>query len=92
MPSNNPGAELKVIGLDLESPTKDFTKGPAMSWAVFLDAIERGMAQVDEDVDLVCVGEMEIGNWKLEIQLLRLLLPMLSTAATRERGLVKVLA
>lgn len=33
-----------------------------MSWAVFLDAIERGMAQVDEDADLVCVGEMEIGN------------------------------
>ncbi len=62
MLSNNPGAELKVIGLDLESPTKDFTKGPAMSWAVFLDAIEPGMAQVDEDADLVCVGEMEIGN------------------------------
>ena len=62
MPSNNPRAELKVIGLDLESSTKDFTKGPAMSWAVFLDAIERGMAQVDEDADLVCVGEMGIGD------------------------------
>ena len=33
-----------------------------MSGAVFLDAIKRGMAQLDEDSDLVSVDEMRIEN------------------------------
>ncbi len=56
------GAELMVLDLDLDKPTADFTKGPALSWRDFLDALRRGMAQVDRDADLVCVGEMGIGN------------------------------
>ncbi len=56
------GAELKVLALELERPTADFTEGPAMSWDEFLDALRQGMAQVDDDADLVCIGEMGIGN------------------------------
>ncbi|MBC8239939.1 MAG: nicotinate-nucleotide--dimethylbenzimidazole phosphoribosyltransferase [Alphaproteobacteria bacterium] len=56
------GAELTVLGLDLDRPTADFTQGPALSWAEFLDALRRGMARVDGKADLVCVGEMGIGN------------------------------
>ncbi|MBT4490540.1 MAG: nicotinate-nucleotide--dimethylbenzimidazole phosphoribosyltransferase, partial [Rhodospirillaceae bacterium] len=55
-------AELKVLDLDLDRPTADFTQGPAMSWDEFLDALGQGMAQVDDDADLVCIGEMGIGN------------------------------
>ena len=33
-----------------------------MSGAVFLDAIKRGVAQLDEGADLVSVDEMGIGN------------------------------
>ena len=33
-----------------------------MSGTVFLDAIKRGMAQLDEDADLVSVDEMRTRN------------------------------
>ena len=56
------GAELKVLDLDLDRPTADFTQGPAMDMEEFLDALNKGMAQVGEDADLVCIGEMGIGN------------------------------
>ncbi|NQV58884.1 MAG: nicotinate-nucleotide--dimethylbenzimidazole phosphoribosyltransferase [Alphaproteobacteria bacterium] len=56
------GAALKVLGLDLDNPTADFTQAPALSWEEFLDALRQGMAQVDGNADLVCVGEMGIGN------------------------------
>ncbi len=56
------GAELQVIALDLDTPTADFTMQPAMDEAEFLDAFGRGMAAVPEDADLLCVGEMGIGN------------------------------
>jgi len=56
------GASLDVIALDLDSPTADFTKTPAMTEAEFMDAIGRGMAAVPADADLLCVGEMGIGN------------------------------
>ncbi|MDP6022116.1 MAG: nicotinate-nucleotide--dimethylbenzimidazole phosphoribosyltransferase [Alphaproteobacteria bacterium] len=56
------GAELKVLDLDLEKPTADFTQAPALGWDEFLDALRRGMVQVDNDTDLVCIGEMGIGN------------------------------
>ncbi|NQU69515.1 MAG: nicotinate-nucleotide--dimethylbenzimidazole phosphoribosyltransferase, partial [Rhodospirillales bacterium] len=56
------GAELKVLALDLDTPTADFTQAPAMGWDEFLDAMRRGMGQVDPDADLVCIGEMGIGN------------------------------
>ena len=56
------GAELKVLDMELDNPTVDFTQGPALSWEEFLDAFRQGMAQVDGDADLVCIGEMGIGN------------------------------
>lgn len=56
------GAELKVLDLDLDKPTADFTQGPALGWEEFLGALRRGMDQVEGDADLVCVGEMGIGN------------------------------
>jgi nicotinate-nucleotide--dimethylbenzimidazole phosphoribosyltransferase len=56
------GAELKVLAIALDTPTADFTIAPAMSWDEFLDALRQGMAQIDPDADLVCIGEMGIGN------------------------------
>ncbi|HIF48323.1 MAG TPA: nicotinate-nucleotide--dimethylbenzimidazole phosphoribosyltransferase, partial [Cytophagales bacterium] len=56
------GAELKVLALALERPTADFTVASALSWDDFLDALRQGMAQVNPNADLVCIGEMGIGN------------------------------
>ncbi len=56
------GAELAVVALDLDRPTADFTEAPAMSEAEFVDAFSRGAAAVPGDADLLCVGEMGIGN------------------------------
>lgn len=56
------GADLRVIALDLDTPTADFSKQPAMTEGAFLDAVGRGMDAVPEDTDLLCVGEMGIGN------------------------------
>jgi len=56
------GATLAVHDLALDTPTADFTRAPAMSEDEFLDAARRGMAAVDGDIDLLCVGEMGIGN------------------------------
>ncbi len=56
------GIELKVLALDLETPTEDFTNGPAMSESACIDAFQRGMAVVTENMDVLCLGEMGIGN------------------------------
>lgn len=56
------GAELDVIPLEIDRPTGDFTQVPAMSEAEFLDAVSIGHASVAGDLDLVCFGEMGIGN------------------------------
>ncbi|MBW8753186.1 MAG: nicotinate-nucleotide--dimethylbenzimidazole phosphoribosyltransferase [Sphingomonadales bacterium] len=56
------GLELKVVPLDLDSPTQDFTGAPAMSEAECLAALEAGAASVETDLDLLVVGEMGIGN------------------------------
>lgn len=56
------GAELDVIPLDLDHPTDDFTQGVAMDEAAFLAAVSAGYDAVDRDLDLVCLGEMGIGN------------------------------
>ena len=56
------GADLAVVALDLERPTADFTQAPAMSDAEFVDAFRRGVAAAPADADLLCVGEMGIGN------------------------------
>ena len=56
------GADLSVIALDLDTPTADFTAGPAMSEAETLDAINRGAGAVDVTADVLVLGEMGIGN------------------------------
>jgi len=56
------GAELDVIPLDLDRPTGDFTQEPAMDEADFLAAVSAGYDAVEENLDLVCFGEMGIGN------------------------------
>ena len=55
-------AELAVIPLDLDTPTADFTKTPAMTEAETIAAINSGLAAVGDGLDLLCVGEMGIGN------------------------------
>lgn len=56
------GARLKVVPLALDEPTEDFSSAPAMSEAACVAAIASGMAAVEEDVDLLCLGEMGIAN------------------------------
>lgn len=56
------GAELDVIPLDLDHPTGDFTQGPAMDETAFLAAVSAGYDAVTKDLDLICFGEMGIGN------------------------------
>ncbi len=56
------GAELRVIALDLDRPTRDFTEAPAMNEAEFLEAVAAGHDALSLDADLVVLGEMGIGN------------------------------
>ena len=56
------GAELVVVPLDLDRPTRDFTAEAAMDWQEFAAALHAGADIVVEDLDLLCVGEMGIGN------------------------------
>ncbi len=56
------GADLSVVALNLDRPTADFSKGPAMSEAECLDAMNRGAGAVDTSADVLLLGEMGIGN------------------------------
>jgi nicotinate-nucleotide--dimethylbenzimidazole phosphoribosyltransferase len=56
------GADLTVIPLDLDRPTQDFTQAPAMTEAETLAAIRTGAEAVDENADILLLGEMGIGN------------------------------
>ena len=56
------GASLSVIALELENPTQDFTKEPAMTKAGLLKALQTGWDAVDPSADLLVTGEMGIGN------------------------------
>jgi nicotinate-nucleotide--dimethylbenzimidazole phosphoribosyltransferase len=56
------GLELKIVALDLDRPTADFTVAPAMDEEECLEALTAGAAAVDADLDLLVVGEMGIGN------------------------------
>jgi len=56
------GAVLRVIPLQLDTPTRDFTQAPAMDAADFLHAVRVGHDAVSADCDLLCLGEMGIGN------------------------------
>ncbi|MGF7161133.1 nicotinate-nucleotide--dimethylbenzimidazole phosphoribosyltransferase [Rhodoligotrophos appendicifer] len=56
------GLGLKVFELALEVPTGDITVGPALSDEDCAGTIVYGFEAVAEDLDLLCVGEMGIGN------------------------------
>lgn len=56
------GSILKIIPLWLDHPTKDFSENPAMSYEKCLEAIKIGFASVGRDCDILCLGEMGIGN------------------------------
>jgi len=56
------GAQLQVVPIDLERPTRDFTVAPAMDADEFLAAIDLGYRTVPPDADLLAIGEMGIGN------------------------------
>jgi len=56
------GAELVVRALDLDRPTRDFTREPAMDGEELLAAVRAGMEAVEPGLDLVIGGEMGIAN------------------------------
>ncbi|NHN87255.1 nicotinate-nucleotide--dimethylbenzimidazole phosphoribosyltransferase [Acetobacter conturbans] len=55
-------ATLVVLPLEELRPTQDFTLQPAMTEETFLRVVQTGFAAVDPAADLLCLGEMGIGN------------------------------
>ena len=53
---------FSVDSLHLDCPTGDFTKVPAMSEIEFVNTFVFGMETVKEGIDVLCLGEMGIGN------------------------------
>lgn len=56
------GLGLKVFDLALDMPVADFTQEPAMDEKGCAATIAFGMEAIAGGVDLVCIGEMGIGN------------------------------
>jgi nicotinate-nucleotide--dimethylbenzimidazole phosphoribosyltransferase len=56
------GIGLKVYELALERPTRDITREAAMDEAECAATLAYGMEAVAEGADLICIGEMGIGN------------------------------
>lgn len=56
------GAELHVRALDLDRPTADAARAPALDSAGFAAAVAAGEAAVDAGLDLLAIGEMGIAN------------------------------
>jgi nicotinate-nucleotide--dimethylbenzimidazole phosphoribosyltransferase len=56
------GATLRVMPLSLDQPTADFTVQPALTEQEFLAAVTAGYDAVSPQCDLLCLGEMGIGN------------------------------
>ncbi len=56
------GISLKVVGLELERPTQDFTIGLAMTEAETLEAFNIGWNAINDDAHVLIFGEMGIGN------------------------------
>lgn len=53
---------LKVFDLALDMPTADITQGPALDERAAAATFAFGMEAIAGGVDLICVGEMGIGN------------------------------
>ena len=56
------GAKLTVAAIDLDQPVLNFVDAEAMDESEFVHAFNVGVASVDPDADLLCIGEMGIGN------------------------------
>jgi nicotinate-nucleotide--dimethylbenzimidazole phosphoribosyltransferase len=56
------GAVLRVVPLALDEPTGDFTQTAAMTPDSFATAVTAGFDAVRAETDLLCLGEMGIGN------------------------------
>jgi nicotinate-nucleotide--dimethylbenzimidazole phosphoribosyltransferase len=56
------GLGLKVFELALDIPTDDITEGPAMDEAAAAATFAYGMEAIAGGIDLLCLGEMGIGN------------------------------
>jgi nicotinate-nucleotide--dimethylbenzimidazole phosphoribosyltransferase len=56
------GAGLKVFDLAVDHPTADFVSGPAMDEPSCAATMAFGMEALAGGTDLLCVGEMAIGN------------------------------
>ncbi len=56
------GATMTVHALELDRPTADFTKEPAMSGSDCVAALQAGWNAVDPKADVLVSGEMGIGN------------------------------
>lgn len=60
------GVTLSVVSLELDRPTADFTQAPAMDEADLLAAIQAGITAAyqaaEQGADVLCLGEMGIGN------------------------------
>ena len=55
-------ADLRVFEMALEQATKDFTVEPAMDEGECARAMAYGMMSVEPGLDVLCLGEMGIGN------------------------------
>lgn len=60
--TKNANAELRVIPLNHLKKTRNFCHEPAMTEAEFLSAVETGYNVVTPNLDLLCLGEVGIGN------------------------------
>jgi nicotinate-nucleotide--dimethylbenzimidazole phosphoribosyltransferase len=56
------GAGLRVMPLSLDRPAADFTETVALKESEFLAAVAAGYDAVAPECDLICLGEMGIGN------------------------------
>lgn len=54
--------DLSVASLDLEKPTGDISCEPALNESELLDALNIGAHAVSAEIDVLCLGEMGIGN------------------------------
>ena len=55
-------ADLRVYEMALETPTNDFTQGPAMDDEEAGRSLAYGMMAVESGLDVLCLGEMGIAN------------------------------
>lgn len=56
------GASFSVVPIQLDKPTADFTEAAAMTPFEFRAALQAGYDAVVPGTDLLCLGEMGIGN------------------------------